>query len=139
MGGRHRLEEEVGRRPAEVDELRLGERERPVVDQEMAVGRRDVDVAGVDAGPFERFLNVKRGPAREDLRQQAAVPRVEVLDDEHGRAKGGRQRREDGSQGCQPARRGSDRDKIEPGHGLQGHIRSPDSNWPSAAGGPAGG
>ena len=59
-------------------------------DQEMLVGRRDVDGGRLDPGPRAGFLHLERRPAAQDLRHEAPVAGVQVLDDQHGNREIGR-------------------------------------------------
>ena len=71
VGGR--FEQHVDRRPREVHRLVDRQREpRPAVDQQVVVGRREVDRAGLDAAPCPR----PRAPAARTARRKMSTSRL---------------------------------------------------------------
>ena len=79
----------------------------------MAVGWRDEDGSALQVVAVFGLLDTQRGAPRQDLGHQAAVPRVEVLDDGDRGGKIRRQRREDLAQCPQPSGGGRDGDGVE--------------------------
>src|SRR5205807_3958262 len=79
------------------------------------IGRSDMDHPGPQWFTVLRLFHPQGGAAAEDVRHEAAVPGIQVLD--HGNRSGevGRQARKDMAQRIQSAGRGRDRDDIEGG------------------------
>ena len=57
------------------------------VDQEMSIGRSHEDGTGTNAIAFLGLFDRERTVSAQDIRHQASVPRVEMLDDGDGRRK----------------------------------------------------
>ena len=108
------LEQQVGGRAHEVHRVRVREAEAALGGHEqMLVGRCDVDGGGFDPGPLGRLLDVQRRPPVEDLRHEAAVAGVEVLDDDDGDREVGREAPQDRTDRRQTAGRGGQEDDVE--------------------------
>src|SRR5262249_58326437 len=83
--GRERLDQEVRRGAQEVQQLGVGQREAPVgVDEQVAVGWRDVDGARVELLSGFGLLDGEPRAPGEDVRDEAAVAAVEMLHDRNG-------------------------------------------------------
>src|SRR5439155_578524 len=113
VGRGHRLEQEVDRGAREVDQLRAGERDVAVRHQEVRVGLRDVGGARLDALAVDRLLDGHAGVAAEEVREQALVAWVEMLDDEDSGREASRQRADHRLQSGDAPGRGAD------GYGLE--------------------
>jgi hypothetical protein len=75
-----------------VHELAAGQRQRPAfADQQVVVGRRDVDLPRLGPLPLTRQEHRQLGPSAEHLGDDGPVPRVEVLHDDHRHREVGRQ------------------------------------------------
>ena len=87
-------------------QFRLGEGQRAVgIDQQVAVGRGNVDGGRAQVIAFFGLLDLQRRAPAEDFSHQAAVTRVEMLDDDNGGRKIGRQAADHLAQGRQSAGR----------------------------------
>jgi hypothetical protein len=86
--------------------------ELPPADQQVHVGRGDVDGARLDGLAVNRLLHRQPRAAAQEGWQQAFVPGIEVLDDEHRHWQGRWQRGHDRMQGLHAAGRGADGDDI---------------------------
>lgn len=97
-----------------MDELGVGQRQRAVgVDEQMVVRRRDEDRMRAKVVALPRFLHLELRPPAQDFCDEAAVPRVEVVDDHERRRKSGRQRAQDTAERIQAARRGGQGNNLE--------------------------
>src|SRR3989442_10650599 len=118
IGGGHRFEHEVRRGSDEVDELGISQGERPcAIDQHVLVRGRQVHMVRLQLDAFFGMRDRKLGLSADDLRHQAAVERVDVLDDDDDRSEPPRQVAERLGQGADAARRGGDRDYVKGGFG----------------------
>src|SRR2546421_8927086 len=79
----------------------------------MAVGRSDVHAARPDSVGLPCLDDVKWSPAAEDVRHEASMPGIEVLDHDDRRAKIRRQAGQDLSKGSQPTGRSGHRHDVE--------------------------
>src|SRR5439155_508820 len=76
---RHRLEQQVRAGPHEMDQLGLRQGQRPVgIDEQVAVGRRDVDGPGYHPVAFAGLHHFELGPPAQDVGHQAAVAVIGV-------------------------------------------------------------
>src|SRR6185312_7833112 len=74
------------------------------------VWRNDIDRVGLDLGSVLNLYDRERADAAEKLRQDALMLGVEMLDDDKSEAAIGRDFRDQGLQGADPAGRGADAD-----------------------------
>jgi hypothetical protein len=79
----------------------------------MAIGRSDEHGPGRKEIAFLRFLDRQQGTPGQDIRNQAAMARVEVLHHDNGGRKTERQGRQHLTDGRQPARRRRQRHNFE--------------------------
>ena len=97
---RHRLEEQVRAWSDEMHQFRVRKREASIaIDQKVAIGRRDVDPARPDPVAFGGLHHLERRAPAENLGHQAAMARIEMLDDDDRRRKAGGQALQDMADG----------------------------------------
>jgi len=93
-----------------VHELAAGKRQRPAfADQQVVVGRRDVDLPRLGSPSLARQQHGQLGPPAEHLGDDGPVPRVEVLHDDHRHREVGRQAAEHPAKSRDTARGRRDR------------------------------
>src|SRR5262245_50663249 len=107
------LEEQVDRGAGEMHELRMAQLEPPIGDEQVHVGRRDVDRPGADGLVVDRLLHGQARPPAEQVGEHALVPRIEVLDDEDSRCEARGQGSDDLVKRLDASGRGADGDGIE--------------------------
>ena len=108
------FEQHVDRRPREVHHLVGRQREgRSAIDQQVVVGRRDIDRAGLDRLLVLRFLDRPPAMRRKDLRQQARALARQVQHDEARHPQCGGQRGQQRAERLNPARRCADDDGLD--------------------------
>lgn len=83
-------------------------------DKETLVRRRDGDGGRLGPGPLPGFLHSERRPPAQDLRHEAPVAGIQVLDDENGDREVRRKRTQDRGDGRQPPGRPSQEDDVVP-------------------------
>ncbi len=94
-------------------ELRLGERQRPVrINQQMPIRRRDMNGAGCQLVPLPRLTDGQPCTAAENLCHQAAMPRVQMLDDHNGGREVAGQVAQHRAQSSHASGRGGNRDGV---------------------------
>ena len=89
---------------------RVDEADPVVCEDEVAIGRRHVDVRGLERLPVGGLRDGQRRPAREHVREQAAVSREQVEDDDDGGVDVGRQLLEHVAERERAARRCAEHD-----------------------------
>ena len=91
----------------------------PRVDQEVVVGRGDVDRRRLGGDTLGCLLDPERRSPAQDLRHEARVPRVEVLDDDHGDREVSRQGAQHRADGRQPPGGSRHEDDVVPPGGRE--------------------
>ena len=111
---RERAEEEIDRRAPPARLVEFGDGEVLVGDEQLAVGRNDVDVSGLERDRAVDLGDRHPGPRREDGRQFALVRRIEMDDDDESRVDLLGEVFEECLQSADAAGRGSNSDGREP-------------------------
>ena len=109
-----RTEKQVDRRPPPARLVEFGERQVLVGDEQLTVGRDDIDMARLEAGAAGHLGDRHFGARREDRRQFALMLRVEMDDDDEGGVHLVGQALEERLQRMHAAGRGADADGRKP-------------------------
>jgi hypothetical protein len=97
----------------EVEQDHTGQRTAIRVDQQVQIRRGDVDDARFQPVAFSRHAHFQRRPPAQDLDHQAAMARVQVLDNDHCCREVRRQRSQHFAHRAQPTRRCHQADYVK--------------------------